>query len=101
MILKKNITKLSRKILRKGFNTLATVLQEFVQILVSGIVQLATGIAGGVVAMAKALFLEINTETGVVTGLSMFGGIIAIFAGLALAVSITTRVYTWVTSLGN
>ena len=80
---------------------MATVLQEFVQILVSGIVDLATGIAGGVVAMAKALFLELDGTTGAVTGLSMFGGIVAIFAGLALAISITTRVYTWVTSLGN
>lgn len=80
---------------------MATVLQEFVEILVSGIVSLAEGIAGGVVAMAKALFLETNAETGVVSGLSVFGGIVAIFAGLALAISITTRVYTWVTSLGN
>lgn len=78
---------------------MATVLQEFISILVSGITSLATGIAGGVVAMAKALFLE-ETE-GVVSGLSVFGGIVAIFAGLALAISITTRVYTWVTSLGN
>lgn len=80
---------------------MAQVLSEFIQILVSGIVDLATGIAGGVVAMAKALFLEVNAETGAVTGLSVFGGIVAIFAGLALATGITTRVYTWVTSLGN
>lgn len=80
---------------------MAQVLQEFVEILVSGIVSLAEGIAAGVVAMAKALFLETNAETHAVTGLSVFGGIVAIFAGLALAISITTRVYTWVTSLGN
>jgi hypothetical protein len=80
---------------------MAEVLKQFVEILVSGIVSLAEGIAGGVVAMAKALFLETNAETGVVSGLSVFGGIVAIFAGLALAISITTRVYTWVTSLGN
>lgn len=79
---------------------MATVLQEFVNILVSGITSLAQGIASGVVAMAKALFLE-TSEQGAVTGLSVFGGIVAIFAGLALAISITTRVYTWVTSLGN
>lgn len=79
---------------------MATVLQEFVSILVSGIESLATGIASGIVAMAKALFLEVSDQ-GVVTGLSIFGGIVAIFAGLALAISITTRVYTWVTSLGN
>lgn len=78
---------------------MATVLQEFISILVSGITSLATGIAGGVVAMAKALFLE--ETAGEVTGLSVFGGIVAIFAGLGLAISLTTRVYTWVTSLGN
>lgn len=80
---------------------MATVLQEFVEILVSGIVSLAEGIASGVVAMAKALFLNTNATTGAVEGLSIFGGIVAIFAGLALAITITTRVYTWVTSLGN
>ena len=80
---------------------MSTVLTEFIQILVSGIVQLAEGIASGVVAMAKALFLEVDATTHAVTGLSVFGGIVAIFAGLALAISITTRVYTWVTSLGN
>lgn len=79
---------------------MATVLQEFIEILVGGIVQLGTGIASGVTNMAKALFLEVSDQ-GVVTGLSMFGGIVAIFAGLALATAITTRVFTWVTSLGN
>lgn len=80
---------------------MSTVLTEFIQILVSGIVSLAEGIASGVVAMAKALFLEVDATTHAVTGLSVFGGIVAIFAGLALAISITTKVYTWVTSLGN
>lgn len=79
---------------------MATVLQEFVSILVGGIQSLATGIASGVAAMAQALFLEVDGQ-GAVTGLSVFGGIVAIFAGLALATAITTRVYTWITSLGN
>lgn len=79
---------------------MATVLEQFVQILVGGIVQLGTGIASGVTNMAKALFLEVS-EQGAVTGLSVFGGIVAIFAGLALATAITTRVFTWITSLGN
>lgn len=83
---------------------MAEVLGDFIEILVSGIVQLAQGIAEGIVAMAKALFLTVETSTAgveTVTGLSVFGGMIAIFAGLALAIRITTRVYTWVTSLGN
>ena len=78
---------------------MSTVLTEFIQILVGGITSMAQGIASGVTAMAKALFLE--ESEGVVTGLSAFGGIVAIFAALALAVGITTKVYTWITSLGN
>lgn len=79
---------------------MAQVLQSFVSIMVSAITDLATGVAGGIVAMAKALFLEVS-EQGAVTGLSIFGGICAIFAGISLAVGITTRVYLWVTSLGH
>lgn len=79
---------------------MATVLTEFINILVGGVTQMATGLAGGIVAMVKALFLEVS-EQGAVTGLSIFGGVIAIFAGISLAVGITTRVYLWVTSLGH
>ena len=80
---------------------MANALQEFVSILVGGITQLASGIASGVSSMAQELFLEVDATTHAVTGLSVFGGIVAIFAGLALAVGITTRVYTWITSLGK
>lgn len=80
---------------------MSNVLGQFVEIMVSAIVDLAEGIAGGVVAMAKALFLEVDATNGSVTGLSVFGGIIAIFAGLGLATAITTRVYTWITTLGH
>ena len=80
---------------------MSTVLQEFVSILVGGISQLAQGIASGVAEMAEALFLKTNASTHAVEGLSTFGGIVAIFAGLSLAIAITTKVYTWVTSLGN
>lgn len=77
---------------------IGNVLKEFVTILVAGIKDLASGIAGGVVDMAKALFLDTTAET---MKLSVFGGIIAIFAGIALAIGITTKVYMWVTSLGK
>ena len=77
-----------------------TALTEFIGLMVGGASTLATGIAGAVVDMAKALFLNVSDQ-GVVTGLSIFGGIIGIFAGIGLAVGITTRVYLWVTSLGH
>lgn len=79
--------------------TMGDILTEFLSILVGGITTVAEGVAAGVVAMAKALFLE-YTE-GTLVGLSVFGGIVAIFAGIALAIGITTKVYIWVTSLGN
>ena len=44
------------------------VLQEFVQILVGGITDLATGIAQGVGAMAQELFLEVDATTHAVSG---------------------------------
>ena len=78
---------------------MSTVLTEFVNLLVGAIESLGTGIASGVVNMAKALFLV--ESQGTITGLSIFGGLVAIFAGIALAVGITTRVYLWVTSLGK
>lgn len=77
-----------------------TALGQLVSLLVSGITTLAEGIATGVASMAKALFLE-TSEAGAVTGLSVFGGVIGIFAAISLAVGITTKVYTWITSLGN
>lgn len=80
---------------------MSTALTEFVQLMVGAITDLATGIASGVTAMAKALFLEVDGTTGAVTGLSVFGGIVGIFAGIALAVGITTKVYIWVTQLGK
>lgn len=80
---------------------LGTALTEFVDLLVGGITSLAGGIAQGVSTMASDLFLATDATTHAVTGLSVFGGIVAIFAGISLAVGITTRVYVWVTSLGN
>lgn len=80
---------------------MANVLTEFITLLGGAIVDLAKAVASGVAEMASALFLNINEETGAVSGLSTFGGIIGIFAGVALAVGITTRVFLWVTSLGK
>ena len=80
---------------------MATALTEFVELLVGAISELASGIASGVAEMASALFLKTNATTGAVEGLSVFGGIIGIFAGVALAIGITTKVFLWVTSLGN
>lgn len=77
---------------------MTAVLQEIVEILVSGISSLATGIGSGLNDMAEGLFLVVG-EGGTQT-LSTFGGIVAIFGGIALAVGLTTLVTKWIMSLG-
>ena len=77
------------------------VLQEFVQLLVGAIVDMATGLASGIVTMVEKLFLTTNATTGAVEGLSIFGGVVGIFSGIALCVGITTRIFLWISSLGN
>lgn len=76
-------------------------LSEFVDILVGGISGIATGIASGVKTYVTDLFLEVNTETQEIEGLSVFGGVVAIFGGIALAVGLTTLIFNWIRSIGN
>lgn len=71
-----------------------TALTSFMSLLGGAIVQLATPVASGVTSFASALFID-NSH------LSIMGGIIGIFAGIALAVGITSKVYAWVSTLGN
>lgn len=76
------------------------ILKEFIQLLVSGITELATGIGSGVNSFVSDLFLKVG-DSGAVTGLSTFGGVVAIFGGIALATGITTLIFNWVRSIGN
>ena len=80
--------------------TMGDILSEFIQLLVGGIKDLATGVGSGVNGFVKDLFLEVDSQ-GAITGLSTFGGIIAIFGGIALAVGITTLIFNWIRSIGN
>lgn len=80
--------------------TMGDILSEFIQLLVGGIKDLATGVGSGVNGFVKDLFLEVDS-TGAISGLSTFGGIVAIFGGIALAVGITTLIFNWVRSIGN
>ena len=79
---------------------MTTVLQEIINLLVSGITQLATGIGSGLKALVEAIFLNVDSSTHAVTGLSTFGGIIIVFAGIALAIGLCRWVMNFVTSLG-
>lgn len=78
---------------------MANIVSEFVQILTSGITEMAKGLGAGVNAYVSDLFLKVG-ETGEVTGLSVFGGIVAVFGGITLAITITTLIFNWLKSLG-
>ena len=80
--------------------TMGDILSEFIQLLIGGIKDLATGIGSGVNGFVKDLFLEVDSQ-GAITGLSTFGGVVAIFGGIALAVGITTLIFHWIRSIGN
>lgn len=77
---------------------MTALLSEIIELLTSGLTQMATGIGGGLQALVTSIFLEQGEGT---TTLSVFGGLIVIFAGVALAIGLSRWVTNWVTSLGN
>ena len=78
---------------------MATILVEFIELLVGGVTTLASGIGEGVNQYVQDLFLVM--DNGTVTGLSTFGGVTAIFGGIALATGLTTLIFNWIRSIGN
>ena len=80
---------------------MATVLQEIISLLVSGISGIATGIGEGLGELVKAIFLSGEGTQASPYALSTFGGVIIIFAGISLAIGLSRLVVNWVTSLGN
>ena len=79
---------------------MTTVLTEIINLLVSGISGIATGIGQGLANLVQSIFLEVG-ENGAVEGLSTFGGVIVVFAGVSLAIGLSKLVVHWVTSLGS
>lgn len=76
------------------------ILSEIITLLVGGITGIAEGIGSGLSLLVQNIFLQVS-ESGDVTGLSIFGGVIVIFAGVALAIGLSRMVVAWVQSLGN
>lgn len=80
---------------------MSAVLTEIVQLLTSGLSQMATGIGAGLQALVTNIFLTgAGTEQDPYK-LSIFGGVIIIFAGVSLAVGLSRFIVNWVTSMGN
>ena len=71
--------------------------QSIVEILVSGITGVATGIGEGLSTLAQSIFL---TTTGDTQSISVFGILVVAFAGVSLALGLCRLVYQMITSLG-
>lgn len=71
---------------------------EIVQILVSGITGIATGVGAGLSELAKAIFF---TTSGDTETLSVMGILIIAFAGISLAIGLSRWVLNFLTSLGS
>lgn len=76
------------------------VLSELITLLTGGVVGMATGIGSGLQSLASNIFLKVS-ETGDPTGLSIVGGLVGVFGGIALSVGLSTKLFNWLTSLGN
>lgn len=74
------------------------IVTAIVEILVSGITGVASGIGSGLSTLATSIFLtgEGNAQT-----ISTFGTLIVAFAGIALAIGLCRWVVNFVTSLGQ
>ena len=74
------------------------IVQAIIEILVSGITGVATGIGQGFSQLAEGIFM---TTVGDTTTLSVFGTLIIVFAGISLALGLCRWVVNFLGSLGN
>ena len=75
---------------------------EIVEILVAGISELGSGIGSGITNFVQSLaFVTVGEGTSATTSISPYFVLVLVFAGVALAVGLTTRIFTWLSSLGN
>lgn len=74
------------------------IVSSIIEILVSGITGIATGIGSGLTELVKAIFFTTNEST---TELSTFGIMIVVFAGISLAIGLSRWVLQFLTSLGS
>ena len=79
---------------------MAEVLHEIINLLTSGISEMATGVGAGIGNLVETIFLKVGTD-GNVQGLSTFGGVVVVFAGISLAIGLSKLVVGWVSSLGG
>ena len=74
------------------------IVTQIIQILVSGLTEMASGIGGGLNNLAQSIFLVQSGEKWV---LSQFGQLIIAFGAVALAVGLSRFIVNWLTSFGR
>lgn len=74
------------------------IVTQIIQILVSGLTEMASGIGSGLNNLAQSIFLQQAGEKWV---LSQFGQLIIAFGAVALAVGLSRFVVNWLTSFGR
>jgi len=74
------------------------IVTQIIQILVSGLAEMATGIGSGLNNLAQSIFL---VQSGESWALSQFGQLIIAFGAVALAVGLSRFVVNWLTSFGR
>lgn len=74
------------------------IVTQIIQILVSGLTEMASGIGSGLNELAQSIFLQQNGENW---ALSQFGQLIIAFGAVALAVGLSRFVVNWLTSFGR
>ncbi len=80
---------------------MTAVLEEIINLLVSGITGIAKGVGDGVSSLVQSIFLTGAGTTESPYSLSVFGSVIIVFAGISLAIGLCRWVMNFVTSLGS
>lgn len=80
---------------------MSSALTEFINTMVGGLSDMATGIGTGLNSAVTEMFLK--TNEGVVTGLSTFGGVIRTSSGRRKLtdVGLTALIFHWVSNIGK
>lgn len=77
---------------------MVALMTQIIELLVSGITGIATGVGQGLSTLAISIFLTTGSDGS--QTLSVFGSLIVIFAGISLAMSLCRWVVNFVSSLG-
>lgn len=78
------------------------IVQDIVEILVAGLTELGSGLGAGISNFVQSLaFTTTGEGSSAVTSLSVYFVLVIVFGGVALAIGLTTKIFNWLSNLGN